>query len=157
MIFRLALFKEKEIILNMYNENRNKSYTAWDDTYPSIDNILKDIETNNLYVLEVNNEIAGSISINYENEVIDEPLFSNNKSIEFGRVVVSSKYRSKGYAKYMILKIEEEIKTRGYNNVHILVYSNSLIANNMYKSLDYNMVGTKEYSNIIFNLYEKQI
>lgn len=68
MIFRLALFKEKEIILNMYNENRNKSYTAWNDTYPTIDNILKDIETNNLYVLEVNNEIAGSISINYENE-----------------------------------------------------------------------------------------
>jgi len=157
MIFRLADISEKDIILSMYDENRGKEYCAWDDTYPTMDNILKDINTNNLFVLEDNDTIVGSIAINYENEIVDEPLFNTQYALEFGRVIVKKEYRRKGYGKILIQNIEKEIKNRGYNNIHILVFVGSIVANNMYKNLGYKMCDVKNFSDIDFVLYEKNI
>ena len=147
MIFRKAKIEEQDFILQLYNHDRFKPYTAWDDTYPTIDNIKEDISNDNLFVLEDNKEILGSIAINTVNELDEE--FNEEQALEFARVIVNPKYRGKGYSKLLIKNIEEEIKRKGINHIHICVYENDDIALSLYQKLHY----VKLYRKCLFGHY----
>lgn len=155
MIFRKAKIEEQDFILQLYNHDRFKPYTAWDDTYPTIDNIIEDISNDNLFVLEDNKEILGSIAINTINELDEE--FKEEQASEFARVIVNPKYRGKGYSKLLIKNVEAEIKRRGINHIHICVYENDLIALALYQKLDYLKVSRKLLFGNHFILFSKEL
>ncbi|GEM_PF-2982913 len=157
MEFRLAKEQEKEIILAMYDGERFTPHCAWDEVYPTMDNITADMAAGNLFVLEDNRQIVGSIAVNRENEIVDEPLYSSQDAAEFGRVIVSRNARGKGYGKLLVQNMEKEIARRGIHHVHILVYQNSIIAARMYQSLGYVKRGEKVFSDIPFILFEKDV
>jgi len=158
LIFRHAKESEKVFILSLYNHDRHKPYTAWDDTYPCMDIIEENLQQNNLFVLEENGTIVGSIAINNENELDNEKIFSNPKALEFGRVIINPLYRGKGYSHLLLNNIEKEIKARGYNAIHICVYTNDNIALSLYHKDGYKQLIQKTlFDDVAFVIFEKEI
>ena len=157
MIFRKAKIEEQDFILQLYNHDRFKPYTAWDNTYPTMDNIKEDISNNNLFVLEDENEILGSIAINTINELDNEEEYRNEIGLEFARVIVNFKHRGNGYSKILIKNVEEEIKRRGYHHIHICVYENDDIALSLYQKLGYIRLSRKKLFDYYFILFKKDL
>jgi len=158
MEFRLAKDSEKNIILDLYNHDRNQPYTAWNEEYPTMDNIENDILHHNLFILEDNHTIIGSIAINEENELDDEASFSNQKALEFGRVIIHPDFRGNGYSKILVGFVEKEILKRGYQAIHICVYDSAKIAMKLYQSLGYKIICIKElFSLHSFYILEKAL
>jgi len=159
MVFRLADEAEKISLLNLYDHDRDSEFTAWDDSYPTMEDIERDLAHNNLFVLENDGKVIGAISINFINELDGEPEFSSSKALEFGRVIVHPDYRGQGYAKLLLQNVEKEIKHRGYNWVHISVFAGCPVALSLYRTSGYREVKDFmfDYAPIPFKLFEKEL
>ena len=157
MIFRLATNLDTKQILQNYESVKDSSFCVWNDLYPTIQDIEDDLKHNNLYVLEINNEIAGSISIVNKNELDDLNCWNNSNAKEFARVCIANKYQHQGYSKYLVSYCLDEIKNRGYTNVHISVAINNTPAVKLYESLNFKKVGNADMWGNSYYLYEKKI
>ena len=150
MIFRLARIDELNEILNLYIEARQEEYCIWNDQYPSMFEIRNDFETNNLFVMELDNKIVGAISIVPENEMddFDEWIIKDNV-IEVARVVVEKNYHGKSIAFSMMNGIINLCKERKNKVIHLACYVNNPPAINVYKKLNFNFICRK-------NMYEHE-
>lgn len=158
MIFRKANNDETQTIYEIYTSARNNTFSTWDDEYPSMANITNDIEKDNLFVLELNKKIIGTISIVDINELDDFDCWKYKDNVcEFARVSIKKTHQSQGLAKYLVSFILDEIKRRGHKVVHISVAKNNKPALNTYIRLGFeNMAETKLYGGTYY-LMEKKI
>lgn len=105
--------------------------------YHSRENVLKDIDAGNTYILLENDDIIGTGTIN-ENHIT--------------RVYVLPKFQKQGYGTFIMNRLEERIKER-YDYVYI---DASLPACNLYMHLGYQTVdhGIWECKNGVIQVYE---
>ena len=157
MIFRLATNLDTKQILQNYESVKDSSFCVWNDTYPTIEDIENDILHNNLYVLEVNKQIVGSISIVDTNELDDFNCWHSKKAREFARVVIAKKHQNRGYSKYLVSYCLDEMSKRNYANVHISVAIKNIPAQRLYESLGFKKVGNANMWNNSYYLYEKKL
>ena len=103
----------------------------------SVENIRKDIENENVYVLYDNNALVGT------------GCFSDN---HITRVYVLPEYQGRGYGTYIIKQLENDIKKR-YDTV---VLDASLPAVMLYEKLGYKTVNHNNYpvKNDVVLIYE---
>lgn len=155
MIFRLATFEDKDQILQNYESVKDSSFCVWNDAYPTIEDVENDLKYNNLYVLEVNKQIVGSISIVDTNELDDLNCWSSKQAREFARVVIARKYQNRGYSKYLVSYCLDEMTKRNYANAHISVAIKNIPAQRLYESLGFKKVGNASMWGNDYDLYEK--
>ena len=129
----------------------------WNDSYPTMQDINDDLSHNNLFVLEIENEIVGSISIVDENELDEFDCWSDRHAREFGRVVINPKYQHLGYSKYLVSYCLNEMKQRNYTNAHISVAIINIPDQRLYESLEFKKVGSASMWGNDYYLYEKKI
>lgn len=157
MIFRLANIDDTNEILSMYEAVKNRQFCVWDDEYPTIVNINEDLSNNNLYVLEINNEIVGAISIESNDELDEYKCWKYPHGLEFTRVVVKPKYQHQGLARYMVSFMLEEIKRRGYDSAHISAAKENIPACKTYEKLKFNIVYEADMYGHRYYLLEKKV
>ena len=136
MIFRKALKSEINIVLDICNEIK-KTYPFWDDEYPIYDNFLESFEEDGLYVLEVNNEIVGSISFEYG-------TLESKDAMTLSRFMVKIGHRNKGYGKVIFEELEKEILNRNIKKIEFLVHKDHPFAFKMYQNFGYQDQGIYE-------------
>lgn len=132
MKFRKAKENEINIVLQMC-EKIKETYPFWDSEYPVYENFFESFEEGGLYVLEVNNEIVGSICL--------EIGISSDECLSLSRFMVKPTERKKGYGKFIFESVEKEVIKRGYKKIDFLVHKDHPFAFNMYKSFGYNDQG----------------
>lgn len=136
-------------------------FKQWDENYPSIDVLVQDINSENLYVLEVENVVTGFICINIDaydayNEVnwnFDENFMTIH------RVCVDPRIQNMGLGKILLNNAENIIKDLGYNYIKIDTNSQNMSMNKLLVTSNYNYVGQMNLKpNLpLWNCYDKKI
>ncbi len=144
MIFRLALKEEIETIVDLYYSVKGDEYCVWNELYPTIMEANHDFETNNLFVVAINNKVVASVSIVPENEMDEFDEWCEKVNVaEIGRVVVNKNYRGLRIGKFLLENVIEEIKKRNYNSIHLSTAVINTPAQKIYEKLDFKIVGEK--------------
>ncbi len=156
-IFRKAEFKDLEDIRLLYKLIKGSIYCPWNEYYPNEENLFADFNSDNLFVLNVDEKLIGVISINPENELDVLNIWENIKCLEFARFAISPLYQGMGYGTIIIKEIEKIILQRGYSSIHILVYVDNIPAIKLYDKLGYINKGKLYMYGRNYFAYEKLI
>ncbi|MCQ2910993.1 MAG: GNAT family N-acetyltransferase [Clostridia bacterium] len=141
MEFRKAKLDDILKIKNLYDSVKGSEFCTWHEDYPGDFEINEDFNSDNLFVLEDNNDIIGAISIIPENELDDIKDFKvHDDAAEFARVVIRKDYQGKGLSKLLVENIIEEIRNRNKKTIHILVAKVNIPAQKLYKSCGFDFI-----------------
>ena len=147
MKIRLLNFDDLDKIKNLYEEIKSKTFTLWDDNYPSEELIKYDIERQGLYgVFDKNDLIAISFAgVRCED---GEESFTwkdkFNKRGTFARIGVSPQHQNKGIATKLVQFILDKLKDDGFDGVRILVGTNNHNALKLYNKFNFVNCGKTE-------------
>lgn len=112
----------------------------WNEHYPSLEVLKKDIELQQLYKLEIDNVIVGIIvlteieDVEYKNV---KWLTENNNNLYIHRLAVYPNFQGKGYGKQLMDFAENFAKKNSYNSVRLDTFSQNLRNLKFYKNRNY--------------------
>ncbi len=141
----ISLFKE------LIDEIKNHEYTPeWEyGIYPTDDDIIKPIESGELYVGEIESEIVSTIVIDHKpNEGYNNIKWNINTTDEnifyVHLVAVKQSYCNKGIAKEMLNYVFDKAKKQSIKSIRLNVVKNNLPAENLYKKLSFEYIDSIE-------------
>ena len=152
-----------EVIKSCTIDMISKKIFQWNDKYPNIETFKNDIINKNLYVLVLENEILGCVSITFEMDDFYKKIdwISNtNKNIYVHRLAIHPKYQGLGYAKKMMSFIENMGVENMCESIRLDTFSMNEKNNNFYSRLGYEKLGQiyfRDQSDMPFNCYEKPL
>ena len=84
-----------QIIKSTVEEMKTYNNTQWDENYPLEKDFVSDIKKQDLYIYEVDGEVAGFICLNYEEpeEYLGLNWSSNKKAMVIHRMAVNPNFR----------------------------------------------------------------
>lgn len=84
-----------KIIKSTVEEMKTYNNTQWDENYPLEKDFVSDIKKQDLYIYEVDGEVAGFICLNYEEpeEYLGLNWSSNKKAMVIHRMAVNPNFR----------------------------------------------------------------
>ncbi|GAA0716411.1 GNAT family N-acetyltransferase [Clostridium malenominatum] len=159
---------ELEVLYDNLNDylELGTNYPGWlKGVYPIRETAVNGIQNNNLFVLKINNEIAGSVILNHEPEIAYGQVtwgieVDYKDIIVIHTLVVHPKYMNNGVGKKLMdfsrkYSIEQEIKA-----IRLDVSIHNTPAISLYEKCGYKHVGTVDLGLNIpelvwFKLYEK--
>lgn len=163
--FRKAEMSEKNMIWDILKqgiERRKKDGSEqWQDGYPNLDVIKKDIEKGVGFVLTENKNIVGytAILINDEPEYekIKGAWLSNSNYVVFHRVAISENYIGKGLSKMIMENIEDyALKNKIYSIKADTNFDNSAMLK-IFKKFNYSYCGKVYFRGQPREAFEKEI
>lgn len=160
MKIRLLNLADLDKIKNLYEEIKAKTFTLWDDGYPSEELIKYDIERQSLYgVFDKENLIAISFAgvrcEDGEESFTWKDTF--NKRGTFARIGVSPEHQNKGVATKLVQFILDKLKKDGFDGVRILVGTNNYNALKLYNKFNFDNCGKTERFGHDYYLFELRI
>ena len=113
--FRKATLSEINPIWDILQQaiirRKNDGSNQWQDGYPNLEVVKKDIEKESGYVLTEGETIVGYIAVLINDEPAYEKIegewLTNDDFVLFHRVAIAENYLGKGLAKMMINHIED--------------------------------------------------
>ena len=156
--FRIARRDEAETILALYKAVVGMPFCTWDEVYPGMSEIRRDLAAGDLFVLEADGDIIGAVSIAPENE-LDAPgrWSACEKAGEFARVVIRPTFQGRRLARMLVAGVLDEMKKRGCDAVHISVAAENVPAQRTYRHFGFAVVGREEMWGHSFDLCERRI
>ncbi|PBH92310.1 GNAT family N-acetyltransferase, partial [Clostridioides difficile] len=93
-----------QIIKSTVEEMKTYNNTQWDENYPLEKDFVSDIKKQDLYIYEVDGEVAGFICLNYEEpeEYLGLNWSSNKKAMVIHRMAVNPNFRKTGIASKLV-------------------------------------------------------
>ncbi len=159
MIFRKAEKNEVQFVYSLYEEAKGREYCAWDEEYPTYELAYNDFEAGRLYVMEIDGDVAGALSVLSENEMdsLDCWRIKDGNVFEVGRIVVSLRHRGKGVAGKMVSEIIKLLKEEGGSAIHLSAASINHPAHRMYAKNSFEKVGEAELYGGFYYLLERDL
>lgn len=125
MIFRKAVPSDKEtiwkIIQDAIEKRKGEGSHQWQDGYPNLEVIEKDLQREIGYVLTQQNNIIGYIVILINNEpaynTIEGKWLSTNDFVVFHRIAIAKDSIGKGYATSLLLEVEKIAKAHSIKSI----------------------------------------
>lgn len=158
---------ELEALYNNLNDylDTNVNYSGWiKGVYPIRETAVKGIEGNNLFVLRIDNSIAGSIILNHDPEkAYDEVEWGTdvdyNEIIVVHTLVVSPQHMQQGVGCKLMTFAHEYALKQNMKSIRLDVSINNMPAIALYEKLGYKYMGTVDlglnYDHLKwFKLYE---
>jgi ribosomal protein S18 acetylase RimI-like enzyme len=148
-----------DILQKAINRRKEDNSNQWQDGYPNIEILQKDIEKEAGFVLAEGEDILGYCAI----LINDEPQYNNIKGkwltngdfVVFHRIAISEKHLRKGLAKMLIQKIEDfALKNKIYSIKADTNYDNIAMIK-IFESLGYELCGEVYFRGNPRNAYEK--
>jgi ribosomal protein S18 acetylase RimI-like enzyme len=148
-----------DILQKAINRRKEDNSNQWQDGYPNIEILQKDIEKEAGFVLAEGEDILGYCAI----LINDEPQYNDIKGkwltngdfVVFHRIAISEKHLRKGLAKMLIQKIEDfALKNKIYSIKADTNYDNIAMIK-IFESLGYELCGEVYFRGNPRNAYEK--
>jgi len=147
MHIRLATFADIPQIMQLIAEvvplMRASGNMQWDDTYPNPEVFEKDIEQNQLWIAEIDGDIAGvsAITTDQEPEYAEVGWDINETAIVTHRLAVSPRYRGRGVAAALMEQAEEVAQSRGINKLRVDTNTQNQATQKLFPKLGYEYAG----------------
>lgn len=148
-MIRLGTEKDIEKILTTTKACAKKmidnNIYQWNAFYPSHQAFLKDTQRHELYVLELENTILGSITISAfmdEEYVPIKWLTLNESNIYIHRLAVHPNYQGQGYAQKLMTFAEDYARKNNFNSVRLDTFSQNHRNQKFYECRGYKKLGT---------------
>ncbi|MDL5510531.1 GNAT family N-acetyltransferase [Arenibacter sp. M-2] len=116
----------------------------WNEFYPSREAFEKDVARKELYVLEENDKIIGTIVVStHMDKEYDSIswLTPNKNNIYIHRLAVDPQEQKKGYAKELMDFAEDYARKGGFISVRLDTFSKNGRNNKLYRARGYKAVG----------------
>ncbi len=132
----------------------------WNEHYPNHTAFENDIKRHELYVLEINSEVKGSIVIStlMDKEYIPiKWLTENENNIYIHRLSVHPELQGKGYAQQLMDFAEQFAIDDNYNSIRLDTFSQNKRNQKFYELRGYNQLGDiyfPKQSKFPFHCYE---
>ena len=167
---RKAIDKDIENVLKLYNEvidqiRENESNPNWEHgIYPRKEDICDAINYEEMYIGEINGEIASAIVINnkfnedlnikWKIDVTDEFVYYIHL------VAVNQKYKNQGFAKKMLSYAFDLAKENSIKSIRLSIHINNLAIEPLYTKFGFEYIDTIEVNHkyrgqLTFKVYEK--
>lgn len=105
------------------NFQREQGFIQWDDEYPTLDLVKKDIEKHIGYVFKINDKIAAYMAITFDIEPayneIDGVWRRNEKYCVVHRMAIHSDFRNQGLTTKIFKSVEELSKEKDVYYIRI--------------------------------------
>lgn len=140
-----ALPSDAEEIAEIYRSLIGMPGCTWDDHYPNIEFVKRDIANGNQFKAVVDGRIAGAAYCGaYEERRVLECFDGYERLGEFGRVGVRREYHGKGVARAMLEFLKNNAKQRGFTGIALLVGRNNAAAMRLYERIGFKNVGESD-------------
>lgn len=143
-MIRQAKLSETPYILDVAKACKEDMITKgifqWNDHYPTKHIFENDIAQNELYVLEHNEGIIGTIVISLHMDAEYTPvkwLVPDARAIYIHRLMVHPMRQGKGYAQLLMAFAEDYAKTHGFASIRLDTFSKNLRNQKFYESRGY--------------------
>ena len=166
MIIRLATLTDIPPIMQLIAEvvpamNALGNF-QWDSTYPNPEVFAKDIVLNQLWVADVDGEIAGVIAITNDQspEYADVGWDITETTIVTHRLAVDTKFRGMGIAATLLQQAEQVAIDRGITILRIDTNTKNKATQALFPKLGYvfaGEIGLAFRANLRFYCYEKRL
>ncbi len=102
---------------------------------------MDEVEKNNgrIFLMKDDNKIVGLVIGLINNENMEEPGFKAPKRGRVTELIVTKEYRSKGYGKILLKKMEDYLKSQGCQGILIEVFAYNESALNFYERNGYHL------------------
>lgn len=136
---------DAEEIAEIYRSLIGMPGCTWDDHYPTIEFVKRDIENGDQFKAVVDGKIAGAAYCgDYEERRLLEGFNGVEKLGEFGRVGVRREYHRTGVARTMLEFLKKNAKERGYTGIALLVGRKNTAAMRLYEKIGFKNVGESD-------------
>lgn len=152
---KIAKTGDAKRILGFYHTFIGTEGCTWDEIYPGITEVTRDIEKENLFYIEDENGIIATISIDSDRLVDALPLWKIPDAAEAARLGVRPDMQNQGIARKMLTRLMEVMKDRGYKGIHFLVSPHNPAALASYATLGFTLAGQTCLYNHEWLCYEK--
>lgn len=163
-MIRLAKILEIPDILNITQACAksmiDQGIYQWNEYYPSKEAFEKDVARKELYVLEENDEIIGTIVVSTIMDGEYYPinwLTPNRNNVYIHRLAVHPKKQRKGYAQDLMNFAEDYARKGGFISVRLDTFSKNSRNNKFYQARGYQRLGDiyfPKQSEFPFHCYE---
>lgn len=137
-----------------------KNVFQWNECYPNKSAFRKDLERNELYVLEIENKVLGCITISTfmdEEYIPISWLTPNRNNIYIHRLAVHPNLQGKGYAQLLMEFAESYAKENKYSSIRLDTFSQNKRNQKFYDLRGYKKLGDIHFpkqSEYPFHCYE---
>ena len=161
----------KKLVIENLNNAVNIFYSAikkmkankidqWDENYPTIDVLRKDILEESAFGFFVKGELIAYIALNNEYDPeYDEVnwMLNHDNSMIVHRLTVHSKYQNRGIARVLMQYAEEYALNNNYSGIRFDAFSKNLKALYFYRKLGYQEAGSVNFRKGKFIVFEKTL
>lgn len=140
---RPASHDELDAVCELYASCIGRDGCTWNEYYPSREDAENDLGSGCLYVGVHDGKVIATISVVPENELDGQKFWNidDGKTREIARIAVSRLYEGHGYAKALVSRIIDILRTENCTAVHLLVAKRNINAVRLYRSLGFEFVG----------------
>ncbi len=160
--FKLAQPYHIESIFAIYEaaigDMRAHGVEQWDEIYPALHDISRDVSRQEMYVATVEGNILCAVTMNEEQDpgYIDGCWrFDGGPIAVIHRLCVHPKAQGTGLGKWTMRCAQERLIRCGYSSVRLDAFVNNRASNALYSSLGYRRAGEIQLRKGQFILYEK--
>ncbi len=162
--FRKATREDLKAIHQLYQNAiktmESKGIYQWDSIYPNEEVIQNDILNEEMFLGEVDGNIASVFALNQEYDTDYKDGNWAYKDATFSivhRLCVNPDFQGKGIGKKTVHFIENILRNKKIETIRLDAYSLNPISLNMYEGLGFKKAGEVNWRKGLFYLYEKRI
>ena len=135
MEFRKSAQKDVNSIMEIIKQAqaylKKMRINQWQNNYPNLETIRKDIIDNNSYVLLINNNIVATAAVSFDKEktydlIYDGEWISNNEYAVIHRIAVHNSYKGLGLSTEIIKNVEKLCLKRDVYSIKIDTHEDNL-------------------------------
>lgn len=144
MKFRRAVETEINNIMNIIKQAqayfKEKGINQWQDGYPNIKTINKDVTNKNSYVLLKDNHIIATVAVSFDGEKTYDHIYegewiSDNEYAVIHRIAIDNNYKGLGLSSQIFKDIEQLCLNKGIHSIKVDTQEENI---SMQKLLDKN-------------------
>lgn len=146
----LGSSKELDVILALTqacgNHMRKNGIDQWDENYPDLENLRRDIDQENLFVYRKDGVVIGIVVLNEtQDPEYAEILWStsdSDRNLVVHRLAVHPEHQGKGIARNLMDFSEDWARTQDYDAIRLDTYSQNPKNQKFYKNRGYTELGS---------------
>jgi len=161
---RKASISDLKTICDLYNTAiqvmDDNNIHQWDTLYPNEDLLKDDILKNQMYIADIENQIASVFVLNqeYDTEYANGNWkYKDSAFTVVHRLCVNPRFQNQGVGTKTMQTLEKILQREGAESIRLDTFSQNPFALRMYEKLGYRRVGEANWRKGLFYLYEKKI
>ncbi len=128
MEFRKAIYRDIHSIMDIIREAqiyfKEQGIDQWQNNYPNIETIQRDIDNQNGYVLVEDHKVVGTVAVVFDGDTNYESIYqgdwlSKQKYVTIHRIAIASRYKGKRFSSIILKEIEKMSLNKGIYSIKV--------------------------------------